>query len=325
MRSVFVGLSLLLGAGCFSSAQIRASADIIKGDIERAKRSGAMRCAPRELASAEANLDFALGELDQGNSSRAHDHILDSETASKKALLLSKDCAPRQVVVKEPPQLVVKIEETDKDGDTVLDKDDQCPSLPGPVENKGCPVEAPKDRDNDGILDPSDRCIDQPEDLDAFQDEDGCPEPGPRPAVVTITDTRILISERIYFEYDSDVIRSVSFPLLDQVAEVILELPGQRRIRVEGYSDSEGNDQYNLDLSYRRARSVVEYLNQRGVPEPRLSYVGYGEVNPVAPNDSPEGRALNRRVEFTILEPADSQRPPPSATPSHGSRHTRHH
>ena len=79
--------------------------------------------------------------------------------------------------MKEQPQLVVKIEETDKDGDTVLDKDDQCPSLPGPVENKGCPLEAPKDRDGDGILDPSDKCIDQPEDMDGFQDEDGCPEP----------------------------------------------------------------------------------------------------------------------------------------------------
>jgi len=84
--TLLVALVLAPALGCYSSAQIRASSDIIKGDIERARRSNAMRCAPRELASAEANLDFALGELDQGNSSRAHDHILDSETASKKAL-----------------------------------------------------------------------------------------------------------------------------------------------------------------------------------------------------------------------------------------------
>jgi outer membrane protein OmpA-like peptidoglycan-associated protein len=122
---------------------------------------------------------------------------------------------------------------------------------------------------------------------------------------VTVTDTRILISERIYFDFDTDTIRSVSLPLLDQVAAVIGDIPGGRKIRVEGYSDSEGIDQYNLDLSYRRARAVVEYLAGRGVPRERLEYVGYGEASPVAPNDSPEGRALNRRVEFTILEPTD--------------------
>ncbi|MDP1826208.1 MAG: OmpA family protein [Archangium sp.] len=171
-------LALMLSfAACHSGPQIRASGDIIKTDIERARRSNALRCAPRELASAEANLDFALGELDEGNSQRAYEHIVEAEAMAKKAVALSRDCAPRQVVVKEQPQLVVKIEETDKDGDTVLDKDDQCPSLPGPVANKGCPIEAPKDRDGDGILDPSDKCIDQPEDMDAFQDEDGCPEP----------------------------------------------------------------------------------------------------------------------------------------------------
>ena len=176
MRVLALGLIASSLAACHSGPQIRASGDIIKTDIERARRSNALRCAPRELAAAEANLDFALGELDEGNSQRAFEHITEAEAMAKKAVALSRDCAPRQVVVKEQPQLIVKIEETDKDGDTVLDKDDQCPSLAGPVSNKGCPLEAPKDRDGDGILDPSDRCIDQPEDFDGFQDEDGCPE-----------------------------------------------------------------------------------------------------------------------------------------------------
>lgn len=215
--------------------------------------------------------------------------------------------------------------EADNDADSFVDAADRCPldgeDVDGFQDEDGCPE---PDNDEDGVADVVDDCPLEPEDRDSFQDEDGCPEPGPRPAVVTITDTRILISERIYFEHNSDVIRSVSFPLLDQVASVIVDLPGQRKIRVEGYSDSQGEDAYNLDLSYRRARSVVEYLRQRGVPESRLSYVGYGEVNPVAPNDSIEGRALNRRVEFTILEPQDVARPP-STTPtrprSHRSRH----
>ncbi len=169
--------ALLLGAaGCVSGAQVRASADVIKVDLERARRSGAMRCAPRELATAEASLEFALGELDEGTSFRAAEHLKEAEAAAKKALLLSKDCGPKQVLVKEQPQLIVKIEETDKDGDGVLDKDDKCPTTPGPVENNGCPIPVVGDRDGDGILDDKDKCPDQAEDKDGFEDEDGCPD-----------------------------------------------------------------------------------------------------------------------------------------------------
>jgi len=199
--------------------------------------------------------------------------------------------------------------DTDNDADGVVDADDRCPieseDRDGFQDDDGCPE---PDNDEDGLADGIDQCPMEPEDRDAYQDEDGCPEPGPEEATITVTDSRILISERIYFDFDTDTIRSVSLPLLDQVAEVIGRLPASRRIRVDGYSDSEGEAEYNLDLSYRRARAVVEYLASQGVPRERLEYRGYGEVNPVAPNDSPEGRALNRRVEFTILEPDESSR-----------------
>ncbi len=196
--------------------------------------------------------------------------------------------------------------DTDNDADGVMDAIDRCPveseDRDGFQDDDGCPE---PDNDEDGLADGIDQCPMEPEDRDAYQDEDGCPEPGPEEATITVTDSRILISERIYFDFDTDTIRSVSLPLLDQVAEVIGRLPATRRIRVDGYSDSAGEAEYNLDLSYRRARAVVEYLASQGVPRNRLEYRGYGEVNPVAPNDSPEGRALNRRVEFTILEPGD--------------------
>ena len=204
----------------------------------------------------------------------------------------------------------------DDDADGLLDAQDRCPRESEDrddfEDDDGCPE---PDNDEDGVLDGVDSCPMEPEDRDNFQDEDGCPEPGPRQAVITVTDTRILISERIYFDFGTDVIRSVSFPLLDQVAEVVMDLPPRRMIRVEGYSDSVGVDAYNLDLSYRRARAVVEYLVAKGVPEARLSYVGNGEANPIAPNDSPEGRAMNRRVEFTILNP-DAATPTPTAPPN---------
>jgi len=197
--------------------------------------------------------------------------------------------------------------DVDNDADGVKDPEDACPleseDLDGFEDTDGCPD---PDNDQDGVPDGVDECPMEPEDADGYQDDDGCPEPGPQEATVTVTDTRILISERIYFDFDTDTIRSVSMPLLDQVADVVAELPANKRVRVEGYTDDAGNDQYNLDLSYRRARAVVEYLVGRGVPRERLDYVGYGEANPVAPNDSPEGRALNRRVEFTILEAEES-------------------
>jgi outer membrane protein OmpA-like peptidoglycan-associated protein len=191
----------------------------------------------------------------------------------------------------------------DDDADGALDARDACARVSedrdGFRDDDGCPE---TDNDGDGLADGLDECPMEPEDRDQFQDDDGCPEPGPRAATVTVTDTRILISERIYFDFDRDTIRSVSMPLLDQVAAVMADIPAGRGVRVEGYSDDQGDERYNVDLSYRRARSVVEYLASRGVARERLDYAGYGSRQPVAPNDSADGRALNRRVEFTILD-----------------------
>ncbi len=193
------------------------------------------------------------------------------------------------------------------DADGILDKDDECPmaaeDADGHNDRDGCPE---TDNDSDGVPDVVDLCVMEPEDIDGYQDEDGCPEPGPEKATITVTDTRILISERIYFDFDQDTIRQVSLPLLTRVAEVMKNLPEQKHIRVEGYTDSMGDPDYNRDLSYRRARSVVEYLAIKEVPRERLHYVGYGSKNLVAPDDTPTGRALNRRVEFTIINAPDA-------------------
>jgi outer membrane protein OmpA-like peptidoglycan-associated protein len=196
--------------------------------------------------------------------------------------------------------------EVDNDADGIPDASDVCPSQSEDDDDfndeDGCPE---PDNDEDGIADGLDHCPMDPEDRDDFEDEDGCPEPGPRTAAVTVSDTRILIGETVYFEYDTDTIRPVSMPLLDQVAEVISALSPDLRIRVEGHTDSAGTPAYNLDLSFRRARAVVEYLVGRGVARDRLEYRGYGNQHEVAPNDDPDGRALNRRVEFTILRPGE--------------------
>ncbi len=139
------------------------------------------------------------------------------------------------------------------------------------------------------------------------------PEPMPEPAQppppggsphgepkVEITRERIAISDKVYFEFDSDRINPVSFPLLDKVAEVIMKHPRLKRIRVEGHTDNVGGDNYNMDLSSRRARSVMNYMVGKGVAAPRLTSKGFGFRKPKASNATPRGRAINRRVEFII-------------------------
>jgi outer membrane protein OmpA-like peptidoglycan-associated protein len=189
----------------------------------------------------------------------------------------------------------------DNDADGLLDVVDHCPEKSedrdGFEDGDGCPE---PDNDADGLLDALDGCPLDPEDMDDFKDEDGCPEPGPTPVSVSIVEQRILVSERIYFDDGRDTIRQVSMPVLDQVASVIRGLRSGLKVIVEGHTDDAGTPAHNLDLSHRRARAVVEYLRAREVDPQRLDYVGLGATKPLGPNDSPEGRALNRRVEFRI-------------------------
>jgi outer membrane protein OmpA-like peptidoglycan-associated protein len=191
--------------------------------------------------------------------------------------------------------------DADDDADGLGDTEDHCPraseDVDGWQDDDGCPE---LDNDDDGISDALDACTMDPEDIDGFEDRDGCPEPGPKPISVSVSEGRILVSERIYFEYDRDTIRNVSAPVLDELATVIRGLEPGTKVIVEGHTDDSGNTDYNLDLSHRRARAVVEYLHARGVPSERLDFIGYGAAQPLGPSDSPEGRELNRRVEFRI-------------------------
>ena len=92
----------------------------------------------------------------------------------------------------------------------------------------------------------------------------------------------------------------------------ILEKWQELRIEIGGHTDSWGEDDYNLNLSQRRAQAVLDYLQGKfSIPRQQFSAKGYGESKPVAGNDTPEGRAKNRRVEFTVLnrEVLKSQEP----------------
>jgi len=219
---------------------------------------------------------------------------------------------------------------------------DQCPDDPedfdGFEDEDGCPD---PDNDGDGICDPwvaehglleryahicrgVDQCPNEPEDFDGFEDEDGCPDPDndgdgipdvddPCPndptntCGVAINPCEIVITDQVFFQYDRDVILPESFKILDAVASVLLSRDVIEKVQVEGHTDSDGPADYNLDLSQRRAESVVRYLVDKGVKVERLVAVGFGQSRPIATNRTAAGRAQNRRVQFIILEPPQEQ------------------
>jgi len=183
----------------------------------------------------------------------------------------------------------------DKDG--IPNVDDRCPREPGTMELDGCP-----DRDLDGIPDPEDKCPDEP----GPAENDGCPVTGP---LVTLESDRVRLRGSVHFDTDKAIIKPESFPLLDEVVGVLSKNPQLKHVRVEGHTDNRGTAPYNLDLSRRRAASVVEYLVQHGIARKRLVSAGYGFERPIADNATALGRAKNRRVEFRLLEDEAAGKP----------------
>ena len=104
----------------------------------------------------------------------------------------------------------------------------------------------------------------------------------------------------ITFAYDSDAVQPQFRATLDQVADVLHQYD-RTYVDVYGHTDSTGSDSYNMGLSERRARSVADYLAGHGVQPARIGTRGFGKTQPVASNDTEEGRAANRRVEIKIV------------------------
>jgi outer membrane protein OmpA-like peptidoglycan-associated protein len=163
---------VVAAAGCAGSAlegRVRGIREVIKN----ARDSGAYTCAPRELALAEANADFADAELHRGDYFRAREHVELADSNANLALARSpRERCVTQVVAVAPKSPL------DTDGDGIPDDKDKCPTEPedrdGFQDEDGCPD---PDNDQDGIPDVRDKCPNDPEDKDGFQDEDGCPDP----------------------------------------------------------------------------------------------------------------------------------------------------
>ena len=174
----------------------------------------------------------------------------------------------------------------DTDGDGVVDGIDLCQGTPSgvTVDRVGCPL----DTDRDGVADYQDLCPKTP--LGTIVDTDGCPLEG----------QKLLSLTGVNFATNSAVLTTSSKSILEEAVELLEATEDVIEVRVEGHTDSMGATAYNQALSQRRAESVVAYLVSRGVKSNSLVAVGMGETNPVESNDTEEGRAANRRVDFYV-------------------------
>ena len=109
-----------------------------------------------------------------------------------------------------------------------------------------------------------------------------------------------IILRNIFFDYNKETLKAESTPELERLVSLLKEFPAMK-IEIGGHTDSKGTDEYNMSLSAKRAKSVVDYLTGHGITADRLKSSGYGESQPISTNDTDEGRALNRRTEFTVL------------------------
>jgi OOP family OmpA-OmpF porin len=325
---VWSAAAATLICGCSQGPALRGRIRGLTNTVEDAVKNGAMRCAPRELAIAKSNLEFAEIDLNQGKRSSAEAHLAKAEPNARAAFANSPPdrCTSREFVEIEPPP-------RDTDGDGVVDSRDSCINEPedrdGYLDDDGCPD---ADNDADGIVDAKDQCPNAPEDLDGFQDGDGCPDPdndgdqvadvddfcpntpgprgGDRPgcpnknALVIVTEKEIRITQQIQFEFDKAVIRpGLSYRILDEVVGALDDKP-QINLEVQGHTDNVGDDAYNVKLSQARADSVRSYLLSKGIEATRLVAKGYGFHQPLVPNSTAANRDLNRRVQFIRTESA---------------------
>ena len=177
----------------------------------------------------------------------------------------------------------------DADGDGVADKDDKCPSVAGPKANAGCPW---PDTDGDGVLDKDDKC---PEVRGTVANQ-GCPEVSEE-----VMKTLNNFGKIILFDSGKSTFQKGTYTVLQSITSILKEYP-YSRFMIEGHTDSDGSNQLNQALSENRAAAVKNYLIENGISTDRLRSTGFGETKPIATNKTAKGKAMNRRVEISLIK-----------------------
>lgn len=182
---------------------------------------------------------------------------------------------------------------TDSDGDGVYDGIDQCPNTMATlaVDDRGCMF----DEDGDGVADELDECLNTPPLVNV--DESGCPTATPIEEV-------IVLSGDVGFAVNSDTLSDAAKASLEEDVLQPMRAYPDTRVRVSGFTDDTGPEGYNRQLSVLRAESVRDYLVGHGISSDRIQVVGHGEDPDYfkCPNDTPQGRACNRRVEIESIQ-----------------------
>jgi len=181
--------------------------------------------------------------------------------------------------------------------------------IDGFEDDDGCPD---PDNDQDGILDVDDACPNEPETFNGINDHDGCPDSGE----IEVVDDRLVIEESVFFAFDESDLKPSGAAVTRQIVALWDRHPEWVGIVVEGHADSRGTREYNQDLSERRADSVKAALMAEQMAEARIDTEAHGEMQPrVHDADSEREHALNRRVEFVVVRaeegPRIDERPDP--------------
>ena len=166
-------------------------------------------------------------------------------------------------------------------------------------DDDGCPD---LDNDQDGMADSVDRCPDLPETYNGYKDDDGCPDEVPKAAAPTQKEEKALHKalQGINFKSASAELTSDSYTSLMSISVFLKKYP-YLKYEIQGHTDSQGDEKYNLLLSAARANSVKNYLLSQSVEDTTIIAIGYGKSRPIATNNTAAGRALNRRVEFSVI------------------------
>lgn len=172
----------------------------------------------------------------------------------------------------------------DTDGDGVVDKDDKCSTVAGPVANGGCPW---PDADGDGVLDKDDKCPNEA----GTGSNSGCPEVISQAAEALLQE----LPKFILFNTGKSTFKAGVTEKLDAIVDVMNTNPNANFV-IEGHTDSTGSANVNSRISKARAMAVRDYLVKKGIATTRLDAQGFGEGQPIASNDTAEGREQNRRV-----------------------------
>ncbi|MBK7972079.1 MAG: OmpA family protein [Deltaproteobacteria bacterium] len=246
--ALLIASAVLVGSGgCTNAGLMKSQADDLSRELEQLKAQQAERCAPREMATAESNLDFFDEEYAERDYWEAQDALAVAKENAKKAQEQLVSCA---------------------------------------------------DRDHDGILDVDDLCPDDPETVNGYRDEDGCPDAVPSaPAPLVSGPVDFHVRQSVYFDTAKHVLTPESQHIVREAVRQIREDPHMMLV-AEGNTDSVGSDASNQRLSIDRAKAVKAELVAAGIDPGRIEVVGFGETRPIATNATPDGRAQNRRVDL---------------------------